>query len=283
MTLPTTSRVRAPLPILFFAAFLALAGCATSSPGPVGPISTGNPRVDPVPGSDTGDLGTGAVGEDGMGEVADGQPQGPYTPPHMAGREIVRAGVLLPFTHPNPRVRQQAEGMLAGIELALFDIGFEDIQDPYGITFWPQFKGRDGCRTPHPWQHNEINAGFTEAKPWLPVVAEHQEKSVNLQESSTDSVLNSYRHFSQWRKQHSALLYGNIAFIDTQESTLAFIREDNTEKLLVCFNFSNQSQTISLDLLRNDHSVLTDHNLLTAEIVDDKITLPAFGCFYASL
>ena len=50
MTLPTTSRVRAPLPILFFAAVLALAGCATSAPGPVGPISTGNPRVDPVTG-----------------------------------------------------------------------------------------------------------------------------------------------------------------------------------------------------------------------------------------
>lgn len=127
MTLPTASRVRAPLPILFFAAVLALAGCATSSPGPVGPISTGNPRVDPVPGSDTGDLGSGTVGEDDMGEMADGQPQGPYTPPHMAGREIIRAGVLLPFTHPNPSVRQQAEGMLAGIELALFDIGFEDI------------------------------------------------------------------------------------------------------------------------------------------------------------
>lgn len=127
MTLPTTSRVRAPLPILFFAGFLALAGCATSTPGPVGPISTGNPRVDPVPGGDTGDLGTGTVDEDGMGDIADGAPSGPYTPPHMQGREIIRAGVLLPFTHPNPSVRQQAEGMLAGIELALFDFDNENI------------------------------------------------------------------------------------------------------------------------------------------------------------
>lgn len=127
MTLPTTSRVRAPLPILFFAAFLALAGCATSSPGPVGPISTGNPRVDPIPGGDVGDLGSETVGEEGMGEITDQAPSGPYTPPHMADREIIRAGVLLPFTHPNARVRQQAEGMLAGIELALFDFGNENI------------------------------------------------------------------------------------------------------------------------------------------------------------
>ncbi len=126
MTSPATLRVRRPLPILFFAAFLALAGCATSAPGPVGPISTGNPRVDPVPGGE-GELGTGEVGEEGMGEVDVAEPTGPYTPPHMEGREIIRAGVLLPFTHPNERVRQQAEGMLAGIELALFDYGNENI------------------------------------------------------------------------------------------------------------------------------------------------------------
>ena len=192
-----------------------------------------------------------------------------------------------------------------GEELGLTeaDIAFEDIQDPYGITFWPQFKGRDGCRTPHPWQHDEINAGFSQTKPWLPVAVEHQEKSVSLQENSADSVLNSYRNFTQWRKQHSALLYGDISFIDTPEPILAFIRQDSGEKLLVCFNFSNQAQELSLELFTDDLfteqlSVLTDHNLITANVtngqiidgktvdgkaVEKKIILPAFGCFYASL
>ena len=62
-----------------------------------------------------------------MGEVDMSEPVGPYIPPHMQGRNIIRAGVLLPFSHPNQRVRQQAEGMLAGIELALFDIADENI------------------------------------------------------------------------------------------------------------------------------------------------------------
>jgi len=37
-----------------------------------------------------------------------------------------------------------------GEELGLpeADIAFDDIQDPYGREFWPEFKGRDGCRTP---------------------------------------------------------------------------------------------------------------------------------------
>ena len=177
-----------------------------------------------------------------------------------------------------------------GEELGLTeaDIAFEDIQDPYGITFWPQFKGRDGCRTPHPWQHDEINAGFSQEKPWLPIAEEHQEKSVSLQEKSADSVLNSYRHFTHWRKKHSALLYGDITFVGTQEPILSFIREDNTEKLLVCFNFSNQAQELSFDvftdeLFTDQHIMLTDHNLTTAKVIDGKIILPAFGCFYASL
>lgn len=37
-----------------------------------------------------------------------------------------------------------------GEELGLpeAEVGFEDLQDPYGIQFWPEYKGRDGCRTP---------------------------------------------------------------------------------------------------------------------------------------
>lgn len=127
MTLPTTLRVRSPLPILFFAGFLALAGCATQSPGPVGPISTGNPRVDPVPGTEGEGTNTAGVEEDGLNDLTEDGPSGPYTPPHMEGRDIIRAGVLLPFSHPNARVRQQAEGMLAGIELALFDFDNSNI------------------------------------------------------------------------------------------------------------------------------------------------------------
>ena len=40
-----------------------------------------------------------------------------------------------------------------GEELGLTEaeLAFEDLQDPYGIRFWPEFKGRDGCRTPMVW------------------------------------------------------------------------------------------------------------------------------------
>ena len=63
------------------------------------------------------------------------------------------------------------------------DLAFEDLQDPYGIQFWPDFKGRDGCRTPIPWTSEKPNAGFTTGKPWLPVAEPHIAVAASVQES----------------------------------------------------------------------------------------------------
>ena len=104
-----------------------LAGCATSSPGPVGPISTGQPRVDPEPGTDISDIvDPNAPEEEVEIDFDEFDQRGPYTPPHMEGRELVRAGIMLPFSHPNSNLRKQSEGMLGAIEMALFDYAGEN-------------------------------------------------------------------------------------------------------------------------------------------------------------
>ena len=53
-----------------------------------------------------------------------------------------------------------------GEELGLgeADVPYEALRDPYGIAFWPTFKGRDGCRTPMPWDASE-RAGFSNGEP----------------------------------------------------------------------------------------------------------------------
>ncbi len=50
-----------------------------------------------------------------------------FTPPHMQDREITRIAVLLPFSHPNQQVQADAESLLAGLELALFQKRKRDI------------------------------------------------------------------------------------------------------------------------------------------------------------
>ncbi|MGJ8693426.1 MAG: alpha-glucosidase family protein [Thalassotalea sp.] len=170
-----------------------------------------------------------------------------------------------------------------GEELGLVeaDIAFEDLQDPYGVAFWPNFKGRDGCRTPMPWTQDTNNGGFSNAdKTWLPVSKEHIETSVASQNSDQNSVLATYKTFIQWRKKQACLLYGDIEFIDVNNANaLAFIRSYQGEKILACFNFSAESQQLSLP--ENISSgLLTEHGLAGENISTDTLS-PYQAKFFA--
>ncbi|MEQ9314213.1 MAG: penicillin-binding protein activator [Henriciella sp.] len=130
MTSWAPSRFAGLAPSLVLTAFLALAGCATGPSQPPAPISTGQPRVEPDRQADNqrDDQPDSVHGAPILADV-NGMPlpqPGRFTPEYLQGRDLVRAGVLLPFSHPNASVRAEAEGMLAGIEMALFDHASED-------------------------------------------------------------------------------------------------------------------------------------------------------------
>ena len=103
-----------------------------------------------------------------------------------------------------------------GEELGLTeaDLAFEDLRDPYGINFFPAFKGRDGCRTPMPWRGTAPCAGFSTGKPWLPVPIDHLALAVDRQEGDPNSVLNRTRTYLRWRRAQPALQTGDIAFLE---------------------------------------------------------------------
>lgn len=126
MTCPAHSRLKRFSPSLLMAALvISLGACATAPPRPPAPISVGGERVEPGTGGvETSENGVltgieGEVEEGLLGEIDDGK----FTPPHMVGRQIRRAAVLLPFSHPNPQVKEDAESLLAAVELALFNRG----------------------------------------------------------------------------------------------------------------------------------------------------------------
>jgi len=144
-----------------------------------------------------------------------------------------------------------------GEELGLTqaEIEYEDLQDPFGIHFWPDFKGRDGCRTPLPWQSEQPNLGFSHHKPWLPLWQPHQALSVDLQEAQPDSTLNKFRQLVAWRKQQVAVRLGQIKFLSLPEPILGFTRTWNSETVVCLFNLSDQSESLNLE---SDFSNYTD-------------------------
>ncbi|MGX5664912.1 beta-galactosidase BglA [Rhizobium daejeonense] len=136
-----------------------------------------------------------------------------------------------------------------GEELGLpeAELAFEDLRDPYGIRFWPAFKGRDGCRTPMPWRGEMANAGFTTAsKPWLPVPTEHAALAVDVQDGQQASVLEHYRAMLAFRKTHGALIDGDMQFLDAGDDVLAFIRANGEERLLFAFNMGRKAHKVAL-------------------------------------
>lgn len=172
-----------------------------------------------------------------------------------------------------------------GEELGLTeaDIQQKDLQDPYGIAFWPMFKGRDGCRTPMPWKAHAKNAGFSEANhAWLPVPDKHREAAVDLQEKNSDSVLNSYRQFVHWRADQPALKLGSIEFLDTDEGQLAFVRQTPDQAILVVFNFTPNPALVATGNCRSG-KLLSGHGFGQASLNDGSIDLTEFGAAFVLL
>jgi alpha-glucosidase len=168
-----------------------------------------------------------------------------------------------------------------GEELGLTeaDIAYADLRDPYGIQFWPEFKGRDGCRTPMVWDSQALQAGFSTAeRTWLPIPVEHQLRAVGAQYGDPSSVLEQYRRFLSFRKQHPALAKGDILFLPEEGSVLGYKRQYGNETLLCLFNLSSTPVFTGIPI--GDWETLTGHGFESRR-EGNQLELPAWGAFFA--
>jgi len=158
-----------------------------------------------------------------------------------------------------------------GEELGLpeTELLFEELTDPRGIRFWPQDKGRDGCRTPIPWDEGNPPNGFTTGTPWLPVKPPQSTLNVAGQQADPGSTLAFYRTILAWRKAHPVLALGDIGFFDLAEPILAFRRATEAGAMLCVFNLSPNEQAVAVSGLHegtmlepvSERAVLADATL----------------------
>jgi alpha-glucosidase len=165
--------------------------------------------------------------------------------------------------------------------LAEAEVPFEALRDPYGIAFWPTFKGRDGCRTPLPWDGTP-RAGFSSAEPWLPVPHQHLQLSVAAQERDASSALHGFRRLLEWRKTLPLLIHGDIEFLAATESVLAFRRSDSQGSLLAAFNLSGEPASLSLPGIKVLHAI-GGHGLPEGSFASATLQLPAHGVAFFAL
>src|SRR5690606_20321997 len=120
--------------------------------------------------------------------------------------------------------------------LAHADVPPERMMDPYGAEFHPAFSGRDGARTPMPWDGDLPHCGFSSHEPWLPIPASHMPRAVAAQKASPGSLLNRLKGFLAWRREQPALRAGGLRFVEAPPQILAFERFLDEQRIFCAFN-----------------------------------------------
>jgi alpha-glucosidase len=173
-----------------------------------------------------------------------------------------------------------------GDELGLpeVDIAFEELQDPYGKEMWPEFKGRDGCRTPMPWRAAEAQAGFSSAPDtWLPVAKTHLPLAVDAQQADDKSLLKYYTQLLMWRRSVPALIKGSMQLLPKNPQVLAFVREHLGVKVLCVFNFSAEARTFELPKELAHAVELSGSGLSGGTLQNKCVQLSPWGGLFASV
>ncbi len=125
------------------------------------------------------------------------------------------------------------------------DIEYHELTDPPGFVFWPDDKGRDGCRTPMVWEAGVLNGGFSTARPWLPVKGPQLANAVSEQKGP-DAVMSAYRGLLKWRRTQAPLREGRTRFHALAEPLLAFDRAVDGDGLTCVFNLGPEPARLTL-------------------------------------
>ena len=120
-------------------------------------------------------------------------------------------------------------------------VPFERLQDPEGKAFWPGKPGRDGCRTPMPWEEKAHQAGFSDGtQTWLPIASQHLQNAVDKQECDTNSVLSLYRKLIALRQQVLPLKVGSMSTCVKDDQVLIIERETLGSSVTCAFNLGDE-------------------------------------------
>ncbi|HWL83333.1 MAG TPA: alpha-glucosidase [Roseomonas sp.] len=227
------------------------------------------------------------------GEGAEGWPCWSFSN-HDVERAVTRWNPAGREASPDPRFARLLASLLLtlrgsvclyqGEELGLpeAELALEDIRDPFGLTYWPEFRGRDGSRTPMPWKGGAPQAGFTTGKPWLPVPAAHHPLAVDQQEAEPESLLHAWRRLLLLRQAYPALVRGAQRALDLPAPLAGLVRSYGGQRILAVFNLSDAPVRFAGPLLEGAVP-LPDVTGQGARLEAGGAVLPAYGVLLARL
>jgi alpha-glucosidase len=165
-------------------------------------------------------------------------------------------------------------------------LAYADLRDPFGIAHWPLNPGRDGCRTPFPWQADAPQHGFSDSsRPWLPVDAAHAPLAVDRQLADPASTLHATRRLLALRRAHAALRLGSFEPLVVEGDVLVVRRRHaegtHADDLLLAFNLGADAIRLPLPVRPPHTPPLFTH--AGGAVDDTALVLPAGAVLFANL
>jgi len=154
----------------------------------------------------------------------------------------------------------------------------DQLRDPVGDLYYPFNRGRDGCRTPMPWDDRAANLGFTTGSPWLPLSPYHSALAVSVQEQDSQSTLAYARKLLVLRRNCAALRLGKIEFLDWPAPLFAFLRSYENERVLCIFNMGAEQASFHQALINCATPLLPSSNNPT-QLSCDALDLPPYAAW----
>ncbi|MCK6617912.1 MAG: alpha-glucosidase [Cyclobacteriaceae bacterium] len=108
------------------------------------------------------------------------------------------------------------------------------------------YSGRDNARTPVQWDDSDY-AGFSSAKPWMPINPNKAYVNIKSEEVNADSILNYFRSLVHLRKTMPVLITGNFELVNVNDYHLfTYYRFTDEQRLFVALNFSEETLPFNL-------------------------------------
>jgi alpha-glucosidase len=147
-----------------------------------------------------------------------------------------------------------------GDELGMLDVPIapHEVQDPYEKNVPGLGLGRDPARTPMQWSAAPY-AGFSNARPWLPLSASYRENNVERQREDPDSMLSLYRALLALRRERATLSSGSYRSLASGTHVLGYLRLHQGASDAVLLNLGARPESLAPETVGPARVLLSTH------------------------
>jgi alpha-glucosidase len=158
-----------------------------------------------------------------------------------------------------------------GEEIGMINVPIppQEVRDPAEKNEPGLGLGRDPERSPMPWDCS-LQAGFTQARPWLPLGADHATVNVENLSGQRDSILSLYRTLIRLRRANEALISGRLEGVAANGPVLRYDRRNDEQHFAIILNLGHAQEEAPLT---HGHVVTSTFLDRDGERIDRKVSL----------